>query len=165
MIEKFVRYHKESLQTRRIIGVEVEFNVVVGRAHVRGSVDRLEVTAAGEIYVVDFKTGASPVSHADALTNMQMQAYQLAVVEGGFDERHPGRATAGAELVYLGSKNKDAPVRRQPPVDATEMRNEIQIIAEGMSGNAFTASINDRCINCQVRSACPIQSDGRMVME
>ena len=165
MIEKFVRYHNESLQTRQIIGVEAEFNVVVGRAQIRGSVDRLEVTSSGEIYVVDFKTGASPVSQADALTNMQMQAYQLAVVEGGFDERQPGRATAGAELVYLGSKNKEAPVRRQPPVDATEMRNEIQVIAEGMSGNAFTASINDRCNNCQVRTACPIQSDGRMVME
>lgn len=165
MIEKFVRYHHESLQTRQIIGVEVEFDVVVGRAQIRGSVDRLEVTSSGEIYVVDFKTGASSVSHADALTNMQMQAYQLAVVEGGFDERHPGRATAGAELVYLGSKNKEASVRRQPPVDATEMRNEIQVIAEAMGGSAFTASINDRCKTCQVRTACPIQSDGRMVME
>lgn len=165
MIEKFVRYHNESLQTRQIIGVEAEFNVVVGRARIHGSVDRLEVTSSGEIYVVDFKTGASPVSHADALTNMQMQAYQLAVVEGGFDERHPGRVTAGAELVYLGSKNKEASVRRQPPVDATVMRHEVQVIAEGMSGNAFTASINDRCKTCQVRTACPIQSDGRMVME
>jgi RecB family exonuclease len=165
MIEKFVRYHNEALRTRKIIGVEVEFNVEVGRAQIRGSVDRLEVTESGEIYVVDFKTGATPLTQADALTNMQMQAYQLAVVEGGFDDIHSSRASAGAELVYLGAKSKEATVRHQPPVDANEIRNEIQIVAEGMSSSVFTASINKWCDTCQVRTACPIQSDGRMVME
>ena len=165
MIEKFLRYHNESLKSCEIIGVEVEFSVVVGRAQIRGSVDRLEVRANGEIYVVDFKTGATPLSVADAETNMQMQAYQLAVVEGGFEGKHPSRKSAGAELVYLGSKSKDAQIRRQPPVDAGEIRNEIQVIAEGMGGAIFTASINERCGNCHLRNACPIQSDGRRVME
>ena len=165
MIEKFVRYHHESLESRQIIGVEVEFEVVVGRARIRGSIDRLEVSATGEIYVVDFKTGATPLSKTEAETNMQMQAYQLAIVEGGFEKMHPGRNSAGAELVYLGSKAKEATVRRQPPIDPLEMRNEIQVIAEGMGGSIFTASINERCGSCQVRYACPIQSDGRAVME
>lgn len=165
MIEKFVRYHNESLQSRKIIGVEVEFSVVVGRAQIRGSVDRLEVTANGEIYVVDFKTGATPLSGAKSSRNIQMRVYQLAVVEGGFEEQHPSRISAGAELVYLGSKNKEAPVRRQPPVDAEEIRNEIQVIAEGMGGSIFTASINERCGTCHLRNSCPIQSDGRTVME
>ena len=46
-----------------------------------------------------------------------------------------------------------------------EFKEEIQGIAEGMGAHQFLASINDRCKNCAVRSACPIQSDGRMVME
>ena len=165
MIEKFVRYHTASLEERTIVGVEAEFKVTVGRAQIRGSVDRLEVTADGELFIVDFKTGANAISKNDALKNLQMQAYQLAVIEGGFSEKHPSLSTAGAELVYLGSKTAEASTRRQPPVDADEIREQIQNIAERMSGREFLATINQRCSQCNVRSACPIQSEGRAVME
>ena len=165
MIEKFVRYHKASLEERAIIGVEAAFEVTVGRAKIRGSVDRLEVTADGELFIVDFKTGAQAISKNDALTNLQMQAYQLAVVEGGFSAIHESRASAGAELVYLGSKTIEATTRRQPSVDAEEIRAEIMEIAEAMSGREFLATINQRCSQCNVRNACPIQSEGRTVME
>lgn len=165
MIQKFVNYHTASLEERAIVGVEAEFNVVVGRAQIRGSVDRLEVTADGELFIVDFKTGANAISKNDAMANLQMQAYQLAVIEGGFSENHPSRSSAGAELVYLGSKTVEASTRRQPPIDADEIREEIKTIAEGMSGSEFLATINQRCNQCNVRNACPIQSEGRVVME
>ena len=165
MIEKFVRYHKASLEERTIVGVEASFEVTVGRAKIRGSVDRLEVTAAGELFIVDFKTGAHAISKNDAITNLQMQAYQLAVIEGGFSERHESRTSAGAELVYLGSKTIEATTRRQPTVDAEAIRDAIKEIAEGMSGREFLATINQRCNQCNVRNACPIQSEGRTVME
>ncbi|HEY3292141.1 MAG TPA: ATP-dependent DNA helicase, partial [Candidatus Nanopelagicaceae bacterium] len=115
MIEKFVRYHRASLEERQIVGVEAEFEVTVGRAKIRGSVDRLEVTADGELFIVDFKTGASAITREEAATNLQMQAYQLAVIEGGFSDKHESRISAGAELVYLGSTAIDATTRRQPP--------------------------------------------------
>ena len=96
-----------------------------------------------------------------------MLAYQLAVTEGGFADKHESRSSAGAELVYLASKTVGASLRNQPPIGAhiEEFKEEIQGIAEGMGAHQFLASINDRCKNCAVRSACPIQSDGRMVME
>jgi superfamily I DNA/RNA helicase/RecB family exonuclease len=165
MIEKFVKYHTASLEERTIVGVEAAFEVTVGRAKIRGSVDRLEVTADGGLFIVDFKTGANAISKNDAISNLQMQAYQLAVIEGGFTDIHESRASAGAELVYVGSKTIDATTRRQPPVDADEIRAEIKDIAEGMSGSEFLASINQRCNQCNVRNACPIQSEGRTVME
>lgn len=165
MIEKFVRYHTAAIKERAIVGVEAVFEVSIGRAKIRGSVDRLEVSAEGELFIVDFKTGANAISKNDAITNLQMQAYQLAVIEGGFSDRHPSRTSAGAELVYLGSKTVEASTRRQPPVDADEIRDQIKEIAEGMSGSQFLATINQRCGQCDVRSACPIQSDGRAVME
>lgn len=165
MIEKFVTYHKASLEERTIVGVEAEFEVTVGRAKIRGSVDRLEVTADGQLFIVDFKTGANAITKNEAVTNLQMQAYQLAVIEGGFKEIHESRTSAGAELVYLGSKTIDATTRRQPPVDTEEIRNEIRNIAEGMSGSEFLATINKRCNQCDVRNACPIQSEGRTVIE
>lgn len=165
MIHKFVQYHNASIQTREIVGVEAEFNVVVGRARIRGSVDRLEVTADGQLFIVDFKTGASAISNSDAVTNMQMHAYQLAVIEGGFADKHESRSSAGAELVYLASTNVGATVRSQPPIDIDDVRDEIQEIAAGMGGREFLATINKRCKQCGVRNACPIQSDGRAVME
>lgn len=165
MIEKFVRYHRTSLEERSIVGVEAEFKVTIGRAQIRGSVDRLEVTADGELFIVDFKTGANVISKNDAMTNLQMQAYQLAVIEGGFTEKHSSLSSAGAELVYLGSKTVEASTRRQSPVDADEIREVITDIAEGMSGSQFLATINQRCNQCDVRNACPIQSEGRTVME
>jgi len=163
MLRKFVEYHSKT--QNQVVGVEAEFKVVVGRAQIRGSIDRLEVTVDGDLFIVDFKTGANPISKTDAITNKQMQAYQLAVIEGGFVEIQGSRTSAGAELVYLGSTSAGASVRSQPPIDVDVVKAEIEIIAEGMSGSTFIATINTRCKQCPVRNSCPIQSDGRAVME
>lgn len=167
MLHKFVTYHNQALHKRAIVGVEVDFDIEIGRARIRGSVDRLEVGADGALYIVDFKTGSHIITKEKARENKQMLAYQLAVTEGGFADKHESRSSAGAELVYLASKTVDASLRNQPPIGAhiEEFKEEIQGIAEGMGAHQFLASINDRCKNCAVRSACPIQSDGRMVME
>lgn len=165
MLHKFVQYHTNSLQERQIVGVEAEFKVVIGRAQIRGSVDRLEVTADGDLFIVDFKTGANAIAVKDAMTNKQMQAYQLAVMEGGFVGKHESRTTAGAELVYLASTNAGAILRSQPPIDVDLVKAQIETIADGMSGSEFFATINKRCKQCPVRNSCPIQSDGRAVME
>ena len=167
MLHKFVTYHNQALHRRAIVGVEVDFDIEIGRARIRGSVDRLEVGADGALYIVDFKTGSHIITKEKARENKQMLAYQLAVTEGGFADKHESRSSAGAELVYLASKTVGASLRNQPPIGAhiEEFKEEIQGIAEGMGAHQFLASINDRCKNCAVRSACPIQSDGRMVME
>lgn len=166
MIEKFVRYHKASLEERAIIGVEANFKVTVGRALISGSVDRLEVTAEGEIFIVDFKTGKQEITHEKKLTNLQMQAYQLAAIEGGFSEVHPSRSSAGAELVYLGTNKVDASIRRQPPIDADKIRQKIIEIAVGMGENHFVAEFDRQlCNRCGIKNVCPIQGEGRTVME
>ena len=162
MIHRFVLYHTS--RTNKIVGVEARFNVVVGRAQIRGSVDRLEVTADGELFVVDFKTGKTMIGVPDALTNKQMQAYQLAIVEGGFEDNHESRTSAGAELVYL-AKGASATLRKQPVIDVDAVRSEIMEIAEGMGGATFAAIASEQCRMCNLRNVCPIQSDGRAVME
>ena len=94
-----------------------------------------------------------------------MQAYQLAVTEGGFADLHESRTTIGAELVYLGSDAVGVTKREQPKIVVEDVKDEIIEIAEAMSGKEFFATINKRCKKCPVRSACPIQSDGRAVMQ
>lgn len=163
MIRKFVSYHRSS--TRKIVGVEALFTVEVGRARIRGSVDRLEVSSEGELYVIDFKTGATMPLVSDGESNKQMRAYQLAITEGGFASLHPSRISAGAELVFLGNSGKAAGIRNQPPIKVEEVKAEIVEIAEGMSAGTFFATINKRCDQCAVRTSCPIQIEGRTVME
>ncbi|MSY10521.1 MAG: DUF2800 domain-containing protein, partial [Actinobacteria bacterium] len=162
MIHRFVRYH--SARSNTIVGVEASFDVVVGRAQIRGSVDRLEVTAEGALFVIDFKTGKTIISIPDAVVNKQMQAYQLAIIEGGFAANHESRISAGADLVYL-ADGKDGTARNQPPIDLEAVKSEIAGIADGMGAANFLAVANKRCRDCNLRNVCPIQSDGRAVME
>ena len=162
MIHRFVRYH--SARSNTIVGVEASFDVVVGRAQIRGSVDRLEVTAEGALFVIDFKTGKTIISIPDAVVNKQMQAYQLAIIEGGFAANHESRISAGADLVYL-ADGKDGTARNQPPIDLEAVKSEIAGIADGMGAATFLAVANKRCRDCNLRNVCPIQSDGRAVME
>ncbi|MCX6428391.1 MAG: ATP-dependent DNA helicase [Actinobacteria bacterium] len=163
MLDRFIRYHKASINT--VVGVEKEFEIIIGRAKIRGSVDRLEVSASGELFVVDFKTGAVVPTAEKARTNMQMQAYQLAVIEGEFADLHESRTSAGAELVFLGKDAVGIITRNQEPIDVDSLKVEIENIAEGMGAAIFTATINSRCPRCPVRNSCPIQSDGRAVFE
>jgi hypothetical protein len=38
-------------------------------------------------------------------------------------------------------------------------------IAEGMGAAHFFATVNKRCKGCPVRKSCPVQNDGRTVIE
>ena len=55
MLARFLAWHAAA--GRELVGVEVEFDATVGRALIRGKVDRLERDADGRLVVVDLKTG------------------------------------------------------------------------------------------------------------
>lgn len=162
-LKKFYGWHHSS--DRQLLGAEVKFQVTLGPVVLRGSVDRIELTSEGKIFIVDLKTGASDLTQAEALEHKQLSGYQLAVVEGGFTAVHPAIESAGAELVYLGGIGKSASIKTQHTVDREELKAEVIVAAQAMSGASFTAAINKRCRNCGVKSSCPIQSHGRSVLE
>ncbi len=159
MLEKFVAYHNNS--TRTVIDAEIRFDVTLGRARIKGSVDRLEIEADGSLFIVDFKTGATAISVKDAKENLQLASYQVGIVEGGFTH---GRHSAGAELVYLGTDAVKPSLRPQYAIDVEEVKATLNEIGEGMGSATFLATINARCKGCPVRKSCPVQSDGRTVI-
>ena len=159
MLEKFVEYHVKT--TRTVVYAEMRFNVKLGRARIIGTVDRLEVEADGSLFIIDFKTGGSAISYEDAKENLQLASYQVGIAEGGFTQ---GTTSAGAELVYLGSANKEAAKRPQLLVDIEAKKIQLNEIGEGMGAATFFATINKRCKGCPVRKSCPVQSDGRTVI-
>ena len=112
------------------------------------------------------KTGQSSVSAEDAKSNKQLQVYQLAVIENGFEPKLENNEVAGAELLFVGDqKTKSASVRAQSEIDADQVRADLLNSAAGMSAATFTAKINDRCRTCSLKSSCPIQPAGKSVIQ
>jgi RecB family exonuclease len=150
---------------REVVSAEERFKVEFGRVVLSGSVDRLEIDpGTGRYFIVDLKTGA-PISSDDAKANLQLAAYQLGVVEGGFESIGGVGEVDGAGLLYLSKSTKKNETIDQGAVVRDEFMAKVQESAEAMSSNTFTATINSRCRTCQVKVLCPLQSQGRSVLD
>ena len=163
-LRKFYKWHTENGNT--LHEVEAKFKKTIGRAILNGSVDRVEITESGEIYIVDLKTGAPSVAQKRIHENLQLAGYQLAVLEDAFDPKLPSTKTNGAVLVFLGDKKSDnATERIQDVIDQDATKQLVIDSAEKMSAAEFTATINSRCRTCALKSSCPAQPQGRSVIE
>ena len=153
---------------RAFVAAELAFKVTVGRAVLKGQVDRLERDDTGRLVVVDLKTGKGQPTRAELPTNAQLGAYQLAVEQGAFVELSAGGQTAGgAELVQLGRDTLNATTQRQDALsDSADPHWALDMVeqsAEGMAGQIFRAIDNDMCRSCPVRTSCPVRDEGRQV--
>lgn len=158
MLEKLVSYQNSS--GRDLIAVEERFTIQLGNSTISGSVDRLEITSSGELFVVDLKTSKNPISVKEGKEHPQLKVYQLAITEGKFAHLAPNATSAGAELFYPAS-GKSGALRSQPPIDGDEVRKMITDDGQSLSSNSFLAIENDLCENCALKSSCPIRPEGR----
>ncbi len=141
------------------VRTEETMRVEIGRALLSGSVDRLHVT--GDLAeIVDLKTGKAAVSEAEGAEHAQLAMYQLAAERGAFEG--VTRAT-GAELVYIGTANKSASIRRQDHVDAGAAEQRLGDVVDAMAGRSFHATTGVHCKHCPVRRSCPAQPEGGQV--
>lgn len=156
----------------RALAVEQPFEARVGRAVLRGTVDRLEQVAtdddgAAVVRVVDLKTGRSAVSEADARRHPQLGAYQLALEAGAFDEVTGPARSAGASLVYVGRTTQKHSERTQVPLaqdaDPGWAAALVDDVVATVTRSAVAAQENDLCRVCPVRRSCPAQAEGRVV--
>lgn len=173
MISRYTQYVAESRQAgRRLVGTELDVSVVLHpgegeselrAAHLRGSVDRLEVDQAGDLVVVDLKTSRSKPPAAEIARHPQLGAYQVAVEQGAFEERVPRARSAGAQLVHLGARGPTT--QAQAPVGADDdprwARSMVLHAATGMAGQGFPAREGPGCRTCSARFSCPVQPEGQ----
>jgi superfamily I DNA/RNA helicase/RecB family exonuclease len=163
MISRFMKYHIKN--ERDVVGVELKFDVTVGKARIIGTVDRLEVDSAGNLFVIDFKTSKDPITYEKVKENLQLKSYQIAVTEGGFKAHHASTTSSGAALIYLGHDIQKISSREQEPIDVGAARTQIEGIAQSMGAAQFVAATNKRCKECPVKSSCSIKAEGRTVIE
>ncbi|WP_454728857.1 PD-(D/E)XK nuclease family protein [Cellulosimicrobium protaetiae] len=165
MLEKLAAY---VAQAGEPLLVEPTFDVTVGRARLRGTIDRVEAAGEGKVRVVDLKTGRRTATKAEGAEHPQLGAYQLAVEAGALDVPE-GTRSAGAQLVYVGSTHVGPAVVPQPALDpapdgSSWARDLVEEAAGTMSAATFTARQNGLCEMCPVRRACPVQPEGRRVV-
>ncbi|GAB4084192.1 ATP-dependent DNA helicase [Myceligenerans cantabricum] len=149
--------------------VEADFDLRVGRARLRGQIDRVEDAGDEGVRVADLKTGKSAQSKAEATENPQLGAYQLAVEQDALD-LPDGTVSKGASLVYVGTPSARATVRDQSalapgPDGESWARDVVEQAADTMASDSFAAQRNKLCEMCSVRRSCPLQPEGRKVVE
>jgi superfamily I DNA/RNA helicase/RecB family exonuclease len=166
MVERLADYLGDSGEP---LLVEADFDLQVGRARLRGQVDRVEDAGDSSVTVADLKTGKTAASKDKAAENPQLGAYQLAVEEGALDLPE-GTVSKGASLVYVGTDTVSASVRNQPALVPDDdgnswARETVEGAAHTMAAAQFAARNNDLCEVCAVRRSCPLQPEGRKVVE
>ncbi|WP_253259783.1 UrvD/REP family ATP-dependent DNA helicase [Subtercola boreus] len=142
-----------------LLGGEAAFSLEVGRARLRGTVDRLERRADGRVSVVDLKTGSSAPTSAAVSSHAQLGSYQLALragalqsdalqagaTDGDAPAAQPGES-GGAMLLYVavasgaGANRVQYKLLAQEPLDddaMAEFRARIETAATGMAGSTF----------------------------
>lgn len=141
----------------RLIGAERHFEVPIPIADagehgavLSGDIDRVEVTPAGEVVIVDLKTGKSePQTDAKVADNPQLAAYQLAFSSGAI-EQVAGLPSGGAKLLVLRpiAAKKDYAEPTQKPFDDAQRAQfveRVQRAVEVMRGTSFAAPYEVHC--------------------
>ena len=167
MVARLARYFEEAAAGGwERIGVELDMQVELGRAVLKGRVDRLERNGSGGLRVVDLKTGSSKPTSADLARNAQLGAYQAAVEHGAFAGF--GAVSAGAALLQVGkAAGIKTTLQQQGPLSGDEDPGWASVLvtetAEGMAGSDFTATAGPVCTFCAVSSSCPVKPEGRVI--
>nr|NLI49098.1 ATP-dependent helicase [Propionibacterium sp.] len=165
---------QEANDSAEVVGVEVPFTATVDVAGepvtLVGTVDRLERAADGRLRVVDFKSGRTAPTVAEAAASEQLGAYQVAIEAGAFG---PCAGSGGGQLVYLRLGDDDYPkVFTQPSLadcphltDDPEERafptwvhHRLARACATIRAGRFDATPGGHCQRCAFAGSCPARS-------
>lgn len=152
----------------RRVASEESIRVVLGRAVVAGTVDRVEADGQGRVRIADLKTGSSKPRSADVLQHPQLGVYQVAARCGAFAEH--GRESAGALLVQIGKAGgakASSIMQTQPALDDADdpqwAETMLAEVADGMAAATVLARpMTGNCRTCPVTACCPARAEGAL---
>jgi putative RecB family exonuclease len=132
----------------REFGISVE---ITDNFTIRGFIDRVDRTPAGDIRIVDYKTGRAPSARYEDKAMFQMRFYALAWW------RLTGVVPKMLQLVYLGSKS----LLRYEPTESDLKATEAKILAlraainSAATSGVFAPTTSKLCDWCSYRNLCP----------
>jgi RecB family exonuclease len=164
MVRRLLRWLSEHADTA--VAAETDVATRVDGVQVHGRLDRVDRAEDGSLVVVDFKTGTTAPTNAEAAANPQLGVYQWAVEQGAALGGEPARA-GGGMLVHLGVPGERARTQHQPALrdsdDPSWPRYLVDQVADGATQSVFAAFVNPGCGGCPVRTSCPAQPAGGQV--
>ncbi|HWR86645.1 MAG TPA: PD-(D/E)XK nuclease family protein, partial [Rhodoglobus sp.] len=123
---------------KTLVGAESRFELAVGRALLRGSIDRVERDGEGAVVIVDLKTGTPITRQSDIDAHPQLGAYQLAYAEGILNEAlaaHGEHSSGGAKLLYV--KEGVGSKRYREAIQAAMTPEQLEAFRERVSAAAL----------------------------
>ncbi|WP_309621051.1 PD-(D/E)XK nuclease family protein, partial [Salinibacterium sp.] len=145
-----------------VVSREGSFELEVGRATLRGKIDRVESYPDGTAVIVDLKTGRNdPTSDDAVLDHAQLGAYQLAFASAAIEGVPDGLINGGAKLVIVskGTRGTEYAAPHQRAFTASELdafRDRIMNDADGMAGAVFVAQLGSHCLDPWSYGRCRI---------
>ena len=108
--------------------------------------------------MVDYKTGKTAKSKADAERDPQLAAYQYALAHGASGEK-----LEGASLVYVGTDAKSSAVRYQPALGEGDDPEWFEKLVRDIDARLRSAGVslvrNPHCTVCPVKRSCPLYQE------
>lgn len=143
----------------RVVAVEHPLRHEIGGVPWTGRVDRIELQGSA-LRIVDFKTGSTVASNAEAAESLQLGFYLLAA---SHDPALTKLGTpTGAEFWYPYASRARKTISRRT-FDATNL-DEVEVrlaaAADGITSEAWPATPSAACERCPVRIVCPAQPEG-----
>lgn len=130
---------------------EMAVNVSIAEGFgIRGFIDRIDISPAGRVRIVDYKTGKAPRAGFESTAMFQMRFYALAWW------RMTGDIPAMLQLIYLGSKE----VLRYEPAEQDLLVTERKILSireqiQQAVADGFTPKPSRLCGWCSYQHLCP----------
>jgi len=135
----------------RAVGVELGLEVDLGRARLRGIIDRLDRTDDGDLVVIDYKTGRAPPARFEQARLQGVHIYALLC------EQVLGRAPVEVRLLHLRDPVVISAVPSEQSIRGQGQRTAAvwHAIERACTREDFRPRRSGLCAYCSFQSMCP----------
>jgi putative RecB family exonuclease len=135
-----------------VLGLELRVSAeTADGVKIRGIIDRLELDAAGELVVTDYKTGSAPSEGWEQQSMAGVHIYSLLC------ERMFGRRPARVQLLYLSKPERIVTASTDQSLRGVEMKSGalMRAIRTACARNDFRPRPSALCSYCSFQEFCP----------
>ncbi len=141
----------EDPTTVQAVGLELKLEADLGSVRVRGIIDRLDLTADGELVVTDYKTGSAPSERWEQKSLAGVHLYAVLC------EQNFGVRPARVQLLYLSKPEAIVALPTDSTVRGVAMKSAalMQAIRKACDKNDFRPRTSNLCDYCSFQEFCP----------